>query len=45
MKAKVYENNWSAKNIRSTKEKIEICLLEMDLDLIQKTTGIVHKIL
>ena len=43
LKAKVNENNWFAKNIDRLKKKIKKCLLEMDLDLVQKTAGSVRK--
>ena len=43
LKAKVYENNWYAKNIDQLKKKITKMTLEMDLDHVQKTAGSVLK--
>ena len=36
LKQKVYEGNWSAKNIGNIKPCISKCLKEMDLKLVQK---------
>ena len=43
LKAKVYEKNWSAKNIDQLKQKIRLCLSKIDMNLVQKTAGSVRK--
>ena len=43
LKAKVYEKNWSAKNIDQLKQKIRLCLSIIDMNLVQKTAGSVRK--
>ena len=43
LKAKVYAKNWSAKNISQLTKKIQLCLKEMDLNLVQSIAGSVQK--
>ena len=43
LKAKVYEKNWSAKNINQLQKKIQSCLSKMDLNLVQRTASSVHQ--
>ena len=43
LKAKVYEKNWSAKNIDQLKKKIMLCPLKMDNELVQRTASSVRR--
>ena len=45
LKQKVYENDWSARNITQLKKRIEFCLRKMDKSLIRETAGSVHRLL